>query len=98
MSGDGYKTTPPPGSAGIPACGLRSVSYCRKPAGRDACAPRGGWSFCLFCPFCFLLIPLLEPSPGGLPGIYVTPKGSPNGNGTPERPLDLATALSNRSP
>src|SRR5262245_56081809 len=29
------------GAPPIPACLLRSVSYCRKPAGRDACAPRG---------------------------------------------------------
>jgi len=29
-----------PGSAGILACLLRSVGSCRKPAGKDACAPR----------------------------------------------------------
>src|SRR5262249_11069363 len=36
-----HHISPPkiPGSAGIPACGLRSVGYWRKPAGRDACAP-----------------------------------------------------------
>src|SRR5262245_7423985 len=32
---------PSPGSAGILACLLRSVSRRGKPAGKDACAPRG---------------------------------------------------------
>jgi hypothetical protein len=37
-----HQLIPPkiPGSAGILACLLRSVSYCLKRAGKDACAPR----------------------------------------------------------
>ncbi|HKQ80515.1 MAG TPA: hypothetical protein VJ810_42870 [Blastocatellia bacterium] len=33
-----------------------------------------------------------------MPDIYVAPKGSPNGKGTLEHPLDLATVLAPRSP
>src|SRR5262249_39205207 len=36
-----YLYLPSPGSAGILACLLRSVSHRGKPAGKDACAPRG---------------------------------------------------------
>jgi len=45
-----------------------------------------------------LLLPISGGNPAELPGIYVAPNGSPKGNGTPERPLDLATALSARNP
>jgi hypothetical protein len=37
------------------------------------------------------------PTPGKLSGVYVAPNGSPGGNGTPENPLDLLTALSGNS-
>ncbi len=38
------------------------------------------------------------PAPGSLPGIYVAPNGSASGDGSATRPLDLAKALSSRSP
>lgn len=41
--------------------------------------------------------PSPSPAPGSLPGIYVAPHGSPGGDGSWTKPLDLATALSNRS-
>src|SRR5215813_4858252 len=58
----------------------------------------------VFALFAFFVSPLHTapevnlPNAGGLPNIYVAPKGSPNGNGTLEHPLDLATVLSDRSP
>jgi uncharacterized protein YkwD len=38
------------------------------------------------------------PAPGTAAGIFVAPDGRPSNNGTRERPIDIATALSNRGP
>jgi hypothetical protein len=42
-------------------------------------------------------MPNPSPHPDKLAGIYVAPHGSPSGNGTVKRPLDLTTALSGKS-
>lgn len=42
--------------------------------------------------------PTATPSPAILPGYYAAPNGNPTGDGSWARPLDLASALSNRSP
>ncbi len=42
--------------------------------------------------------PLPQPTPGNLPGIYVAPDGKPINDGSKQKPLDLATALSSKSP
>ncbi|HZF37798.1 MAG TPA: hypothetical protein VE715_03160 [Blastocatellia bacterium] len=58
-------------SAGILACLLRSAGYCRKPAGKDACAPRvwmWAWAGLIAC---FLMTKYSEPIGRLIPKIEI---------------------------